>query len=136
MQRAIAILLASAALAAPAFAASNAPNSAPRQPQQQLQAQPQSSQARQNSQAQNGQQASNEALAPGSLTRSQIRQVQTALDKDGFKAGRADGMWGPRTRHALQSFQKSKGMQGSGQLDNSTLAALGLNFGAQQQNHG
>jgi peptidoglycan hydrolase-like protein with peptidoglycan-binding domain len=130
MNRAIVTLLASATLAAPAFAASNPANSAPPQLQQQLQAQPQSPQAG------NGQQASNEAMAAGSLSRSQIRQVQTALNKDGFKAGRADGMWGPRTRQALESFQKSKGMQGSGQLDNSTLTALGLNFNAQQQNHG
>lgn len=145
MTRFVLTLLASTALAAPAFAAPNTnPAQQPQQPQQQAQMQkPKAQQTPQqptNKQAQNSQprkqpqdqmQASNQKpIAPSSLDRSQVRQVQAALDKDGFKAGRADGVWGPHTRTALENFQKSKGMTDNGQLTHGTLAALGVNVNA------
>jgi peptidoglycan hydrolase-like protein with peptidoglycan-binding domain len=67
-------------------------------------------------------------LAPNMLSRPQVRQIQQALDKNGFSAGRADGIWGPETRSALMNFQKSKNVgAANGELDDETLAALELN---------
>jgi peptidoglycan hydrolase-like protein with peptidoglycan-binding domain len=122
MKKTIITLLATAALAAPAFAANNAAN----QPQQQSQAKPQ------NGQHENQNQASSKQ--PGqSLSRGQVRQVQTALNKQGFKAGPADGKLGPETRHAVQAFNQKKGIQSqNGQPTEQTLAQLGINANQDQ----
>ena len=66
------------------------------------------------------------------LNSDQIRQVQQKLDESGFKAGQADGVLGRETENALRDFQKQKGLQQSGQPDNETLSALGLNGSAMQ----
>ncbi len=110
MKKTIITLLATAALAAPAFAATNAAN----QPQQQPQAQPQ------NGQQQSQNQASN-------LSRGQVKQMQSALNKQGFNAGRPDGRLGPETRHAVQAFNQKKGIQSNhGRPTEQTLAQLGI----------
>jgi peptidoglycan hydrolase-like protein with peptidoglycan-binding domain len=76
---------------------------------------------------QNQQSARNErAISPNNLSQGEIRQVQQALDKDGFNAGRADGRWGPRTQDAVKQFQQSKQVQANGTLDQQTVADLGL----------
>jgi putative peptidoglycan binding protein len=56
----------------------------------------------------------------------EVRDVQEALDKQGFDAGPINGVLGPRTRVALQKFQSSKGLPASGEPDQQTLANLGL----------
>ena len=61
------------------------------------------------------------------LNRDQIEQVQRALNQKGFKAGRADGKMGQQTESALRSFQQQQKLEASGQIDQQTLAALGLN---------
>ena len=66
------------------------------------------------------------------LNSDQIRQIQQKLDESGFKAGQADGVLGRETENALRDFQKQKGLQQSGQPDNETLSALGLNGSAMQ----
>lgn len=45
----------------------------------------------------------------------------------GFKAGWIDGKWGPKTEAALKSFQRSRNIASNGQLDQTTVSALGLN---------
>lgn len=60
------------------------------------------------------------------------RQVQQALNQRGFNAGGADGMMGPRTRGALQSFQRANNLQVTGQADAATMAALNLSAGRSQ----
>jgi peptidoglycan hydrolase-like protein with peptidoglycan-binding domain len=65
-------------------------------------------------------------MAQQSLGKSEIKQVQRALDQKGFKAGRADGILGTETKDALRSFQKAQGLQVTGQIDNQTLSALGV----------
>ena len=135
MRRTLIALLATAAIAAPALAAN-----APSQPQQP------SNPAQQQSQAQQGQntQASNQqTISPQSLSRGEIKQMQTALNNDGFKVGRPDGKWGPRTSQAAQKFAQSKGIQSQkGRLNENTLAQLGVNTNQQgnsqqpQQNGG
>jgi murein L,D-transpeptidase YcbB/YkuD len=148
MKRFTLTLLASAALAmpamVPAMAQSNAQtqnNQAQQQSaQQQPNEQPPNQQANaqngqrnqqqaneQNGQQQNQQQASNQPIQPRQLGRAGVRRVQQALDKDGFKAGRADGIYGHKTRTAVEDFQRSKGIQSHGQMNQQTLADLGVN---------
>ena len=134
--RTIAIaLLATTVIGAPASAAANnqQPQTKQMQPQNnaqnqgQSQTQPQAT-APQNAQNQqkNQQQAQNQPISPNSLPRDQVRQVQEALNKDGFNAGRQDGRWGPATANAVKQFLQSKQIQPKGQLDQQTLADLGL----------
>ena len=61
------------------------------------------------------------------LNRDQIEQVQRALNQKGFKAGRADGKMGPQTESAVRSFQQQQKLEASGQINQQTLVALGLN---------
>ena len=95
--------------------------------------QQQQNQTQQNQQP-NQQQAAqdNQTQAPN-LPRREIRQVQQTLNKDGFKVGRADGRWGPETENAIKQFQQSKQIQPSGQLDQQTMADLGLDTSGNAQ---
>jgi peptidoglycan hydrolase-like protein with peptidoglycan-binding domain len=132
-------LLAGAALAMPAVVPAMAQNSPQnQQPQaQQQQQQPQNSaqtNQQQSSQQQPNRQASNQPVTPRQIGRNGVRQVQQALDKDGFHAGRADGLWGRNTRTAIKDFQKSKNIQGNGRLNQQTLSELGVNVASNQTN--
>jgi peptidoglycan hydrolase-like protein with peptidoglycan-binding domain len=114
-------LLATTMIGAPAFAASNNQMKQPQTKQQQT------NQTQQNEQQAQGSQASQ------NLSRREIRQAQQALNKDGFKVGRADGRLGPETENAIKQFQQSKQMQPSGQLDQQTMADLGLDTSGNTQ---
>jgi hypothetical protein len=123
-------LLASAALAMPAVVPAVAQNTPQNQP---LQAQQPNNTQRPNQQQanqpeQNQPQASNQAVSPRQLGRTGVRQVQQALAKHGFHSGRADGIWGPDTQTAVRNFQKSKGIQSKGRLNQQTLSDLGVNI--------
>ena len=141
MKRLAIALLATTVLAMPgAFAASNNNASNNNQQPQQMQNQDQSKHNAQNQRGQqNGQQQSAEntqPISPGNMSRSEVRQVQQALDKDGFKAGRADGRWGHETQSAVKQFQQSKQLQATGQLDQQTVADLGLDASKFSQSQG
>lgn len=71
--------------------------------------------------------ANDRPISTQNLSRREIRQVQQALDKDGFHAGPADGRWGPETRSAIRQFQQSKDIRADGRLNRQTMADLGLN---------
>lgn len=149
MKRTIITLLATAAMAAPAFAANDTANQ-PQQPsvqqqqqpqtnQQQSQAQPQDTQQQpQQQQAQAQPQNGNQPIPPNSLSRGEVRQMQSALDQQGFNAGKPDGKLGPRTKQALQKFDQKNGIQSqNGQPTEQTLAQLGVSQNQdqnQQQN--
>jgi peptidoglycan hydrolase-like protein with peptidoglycan-binding domain len=60
------------------------------------------------------------------LSPDQIKQVQEALDQKGFHVGRPDGVMGRDTRQALSSFQRQLNLQQTGQPDDLTLQALGV----------
>jgi peptidoglycan hydrolase-like protein with peptidoglycan-binding domain len=79
--------------------------------------QPQQSSAMQKNMPNNG---------SANLSPAEIKQAQEALDKKGFKAGSADGKLGPETEQAIKQFQETQGLQQSGQLDEQTLSALGI----------
>ena len=69
------------------------------------------------------QQASQSKLSPD-----QIKQVQEALDQKGFRVGRPDGVMGRDTRQALSSFQRQLNLKQTGQPDDLTLQALGVDL--------
>lgn len=126
-------LLASAALAMPAMVPAMAQNQQPQaQQQNNTQQQPPEQQANQNNGQENQQQASNQPISTQQLGRSGVKKVQQALDKAGFNAGRQDGIAGSETKTALKDFQKSKGIQGSGQINQKTLSALGVNVASNE----
>jgi peptidoglycan hydrolase-like protein with peptidoglycan-binding domain len=66
-----------------------------------------------------------QSSAPVHLSKTHLRQVQQQLKTAGLYKGRIDGKMGPETRHAIARFQEKNGMQGTGRLDQQTLAALG-----------
>lgn len=73
------------------------------------------------------------ASAPGQRIVSQakpsddvVRHAQEALDRAGYEIGVADGQMGPRTVAAIKRFQTDRYLAVSGQLDEATLAALGV----------
>jgi peptidoglycan hydrolase-like protein with peptidoglycan-binding domain len=59
-----------------------------------------------------------------------VRQVQQALADKGHDPGPVDGMMGPRTRAALQAYQRSQNLTGSSGLDQRTLESLGVQASA------
>lgn len=59
-----------------------------------------------------------------------VKQVQQALSDQGYDPGPVDGKWKPQTENALKDFQQAQGIQATGQLDQQTLASLGVEGGA------
>ena len=143
MRKAAIALLATTLITSGAFAASNNGNNN-QQPPQGAQMQHQQNQGNQQNTQDHGNMPNNDqqaaqndqTISPQNLSKGKIRQVQQALDKDGFSTGRTDGRWGPKTENAVKEFQQSKQIQANGQLDQQTVADLGLdtsNFSQQQK---
>ena len=59
-----------------------------------------------------------------------VKQVQQALSTRGYDPGTMDGKWSSKTESAVKDFQKSEGLQANGQLDQQTLASLGVSGAA------
>ena len=55
-----------------------------------------------------------------------VRQVQEQLSASGHEPGPIDGLWGPRTRAGVMDFQRSNGIEATGQIDQETLVSLGV----------
>lgn len=67
------------------------------------------------------------APAPQALSSDMVFKVQQRLHDLGFYVrDNIDGQWGPNTATALRNFQHAKGLDATGQLNDSTLAALDL----------
>ena len=58
------------------------------------------------------------------LDRASRREIQEGLEVAGFDPGGADGMFGPRTRSAIRSWQTSRGTRATGYLDAASVASL------------
>ena len=58
------------------------------------------------------------------LDRVARREIQEGLQAAGFNPGGADGMFGPRTRSAIRSWQTARGARATGYLDGASVAAL------------
>lgn len=72
------------------------------------------------------QQGSSSDRMAGGAASDEIRQVQMELNKRGFDVGPQDGRWGPETESALREFQKSRGLEVTGRLNERTMQALGI----------
>lgn len=59
-----------------------------------------------------------------------IEAVQQRLTEKGFDPGPVDGASGSRTRGAIRKFQQSVGLPGTGQIDDATWEALGVELPA------
>ncbi|MBX6393802.1 MAG: peptidoglycan-binding protein [Burkholderiales bacterium] len=63
--------------------------------------------------------------AQGQFDSQTIRQVQQQLKQQGHDV-QTDGQMGPKTQAALKKFQQQQGLSPTGQLDQQTLSALGI----------
>jgi peptidoglycan hydrolase-like protein with peptidoglycan-binding domain len=68
------------------------------------------------------------AAAPAAPSPVQERtmRVQIALEGLGLYRGTVDGLMGPQTRAAISGYQKTLGMEGTGEIDDRLLEALGI----------
>src|SRR5882724_11009251 len=55
-----------------------------------------------------------------------VRRAQDALDRAGYNIGVSDGQMGTRTVAAIKRFQSDRFLTPTGQLDDETIAALGI----------
>lgn len=62
----------------------------------------------------------------------QVRALQSALNEKGFAVGAVDGIVGPKTMGAIRDFQSKEGLTATGQPDQQTLKALGIEVGQQE----
>ena len=62
------------------------------------------------------------AIPVGTMARD--KEIQTALKAAGFYAGSIDGKIGPRTKKAIEEFQKANGLQVDGKVGPKTWAEL------------
>jgi peptidoglycan hydrolase-like protein with peptidoglycan-binding domain len=58
-----------------------------------------------------------------------IREIQTALQKDGSYEGEPNGRWDSATMDAMRKYQDKNGLNASGKIDAPTLNKLGLGSG-------
>jgi peptidoglycan hydrolase-like protein with peptidoglycan-binding domain len=59
-------------------------------------------------------------------TEADIRDTQEALRAKGFDPGPSDGRLGPKTRAAIQDFQKAENLSVTGQIDDATATKLNV----------
>lgn len=57
-----------------------------------------------------------------------VTELQKALIVHGFSPGKADGIFGPKTRAAVRDFQKAAGLKADGIAGKDTFTALGLQW--------
>src|SRR5262249_42110066 len=60
------------------------------------------------------------------LTAQGVQVVQQHLRQQGAYNGEVDGIWGPSSQAALENFQQMHGLQVTGQLNQATVATLGI----------
>jgi peptidoglycan hydrolase-like protein with peptidoglycan-binding domain len=70
----------------------------------------------------------------GMMGSQNVKSVQEALRDKGFDPGPIDGVMGRRTSAALRSFQQSKNLKATGQLDADTSQQLGVGQGSGAMN--
>lgn len=72
-------------------------------------------------------------ISPERLGEQEIKDLQQALNREGFDSGNVDGVWGPDTRAAVSNFQERQNIAGNGELNDETLSALGVQFAQQDE---
>jgi len=63
---------------------------------------------------------------PSKYNTSLTKEVQSVLSTIGYNAGKADGIWGERSRSAMRKFQIEKDLEVTGEFNDRTLKELGL----------
>lgn len=71
--------------------------------------------------------------APLYVSPNEVMQVQTRLSQMGLNPGQTDGRWGSQTKEALENFQRQHGLSPTGNLNLTTLSALGVQLGQSGQ---
>lgn len=61
-----------------------------------------------------------------STSSSTVKKVQAALNKKGYKCGKADGVMGKKTIVAIKEFQKDEGLTVDGKIGPEVKNALGI----------
>lgn len=69
-----------------------------------------------------------DAVALETLTTAQNKTVQTKLKNWGYYKGAIDGIYGPKTKEAVKSFQRKNGLVADGIVGKKTAAALGMSL--------
>ncbi|MCL4765137.1 MAG: peptidoglycan-binding protein [Hyphomicrobiaceae bacterium] len=67
--------------------------------------------------------------APLFVSPIEVRQVEQRLSQLGLDPGSIDGRWSEETQNAIERFQQQRGLSTSGNLNLSTLTALGVQIG-------
>jgi len=62
-----------------------------------------------------------------------VEEVQQALKQQGYDPGPIDGVLDAETQAAIESFQQSAGLAATGQLDEQTMAQLGIKEHSSEQ---
>lgn len=86
-------------------------------------------QSSQDPSSQSAQQDRQTSSQPQAQSPEVVKQVQQKLSAEGQKVT-ADGKMGPQTQAALKEYQQKNGLQASGQIDQETLAKLGIESGS------
>lgn len=60
------------------------------------------------------------------INKDRVKEIQTALIREGYLTGKADGAWDDRTKKALSKFQEDNGWQSKVVPDSRALIKLGL----------
>lgn len=70
--------------------------------------------------------AETQNIAIETITASETKTIQTKLKRWGYYTGAVDGIYGPKTRAAVVSFQKKNGLVADGIVGPKTAAAIGI----------
>jgi peptidoglycan hydrolase-like protein with peptidoglycan-binding domain len=65
-----------------------------------------------------------ETMPPSGPYKPGTEAIQKALKNAGFYAGSVDGKKGPKTKKAIEDFQKANGLQADGKVGSKTWSAL------------
>ncbi|MFZ0417525.1 MAG: peptidoglycan-binding domain-containing protein [Candidatus Sulfotelmatobacter sp.] len=60
------------------------------------------------------------------VVKNEIKKVQETLRGKGYYGGKADGVFGLRTRASIRAYQKAENLPVTGQVDTRTAAGLGV----------
>ncbi|MCI5211204.1 MAG: hypothetical protein D3910_21020 [Candidatus Electrothrix sp. ATG2] len=66
------------------------------------------------------------ALCEDEAVDSKIREMQSALSREGFYTGEINGMLTPETNEALRTYQMDRGLPQGGGMTLETLESLGI----------
>ena len=76
-------------------------------------------------------QAKLEPLPPAGPYKPKATDIQTALKNAGLYNGAIDGKIGPKTKNAIEEFQKANGLKADGKVGTKTWAALSRHLNPQ-----